>query len=112
MEWEVLAVDNICYVNYLINRKGELFDRKKDKLIASNYSHKGRPRVSIKLGEKRRQLYLAKLVAQQFIPIPDGMKDPAVGYKDGDKTNVEASNLYWIPRNRRHANQHLSSLCL
>jgi hypothetical protein len=61
--------------------------------LALCFDPKGYLRVALYFGEKRKTQKVHRLVAQAFIPNPDGK--PEVNHKDGDKTNNHAGNLEW-----------------
>lgn len=48
---------------------------------------------------------LATLVAINFVPNPDNLK--YVGFKDGNKLNVDSSNLYWFNYTRKKVRKHI-----
>ncbi len=52
---------------------------------------------------KQKNFYIHRLVAETFIPNPDGK--PFVNHIDGDKSNNSADNLEWVTvtENNRHA---------
>lgn len=47
----------------------------------------------------RGSVSVAQLVARTFVPNPDNL--PYVGYLDGNRSNVDASNLYWTDKKKR-----------
>jgi uncharacterized protein (DUF433 family) len=61
--------------------------------------------ISDKVG-RRCHKYAHRLVAECFIPNPDGLRE--VNHKDFDKTNNKAENLEWIShrQNQAHAARH------
>lgn len=91
------------YSKYAITRTGEVFEIESGDQILPNSPNKGRPRVRLYKDAtgKKVQAYLCKLVAETYVLKPESLEgnDPAVEYKDGDKGNINASNLYWVPRN-------------
>lgn len=50
----------------------------------------------MKPGEKRKTRYIHRLVAEAFIPNPDGLEQ--VNHKDYNKQNNSVDNLEWITR--------------
>lgn len=90
------------FKRYSIHDSGNIIDTVKNKFVYWSSKHKGMPRVRlIADGETAsKQHYVAKVIAKAFIDIPDDVgENPAVGYKDGNKNNVAASNLFWKRRN-------------
>ena len=61
--------------------------------LALSFDPKGYLRVSLYFGEKRKTQKVHRLVAQAFIPNPDGK--PEVNHKDGNKANNHVGNLEW-----------------
>lgn len=57
-----------------------------------------------------RTCLLHRLVAESFIPNPDG--NPQVNHKDGNKINNHRSNLEWVTRkkNVKHSFEKLSRI--
>lgn len=54
----------------------------------------GYPRVVLKINEKNKSISIHRMVAETFIPNPEG-KDQ-VNHINGDKQNNRASNLEWV----------------
>ncbi len=61
------------------------------------HMHSGKLTLPSKLkepkGGKRKQISIHRLVAETFIPNPDGL--PCVNHKDENKTNNHVDNLEW-----------------
>lgn len=64
--------------------------------IKTTIKDNGYESVKIKPFNKLRTLYVHRLVAEAFIPNPNGYKD--VDHKDGNKMNNVVSNLEWVTR--------------
>lgn len=61
--------------------------------------------VGLATNQIRRNYYVHQLVAEAFIPNPEGKSE--VNHKDYDKTNNAASNLEWVTRLENvHYSQH------
>lgn len=62
----------------------------------------GKQCVELWCDGKRQTHSLASLIAEAFVPNPDGSR--MVGHKDGDSLNNAIENLYWMhTANRRRA---------
>lgn len=63
-------------------------------------------RITLAKGGKRVQKYLHRLLAEYFIPNPNGL--PQVNHKDGNKLNCKIENLEWVTvqENVIHAYKH------
>lgn len=55
------------------------------------------------IGKARKSISVHRLVAEHFLPNPDGL--PEVNHKDGNRQNNEAENLEWVTKsaNIRHS---------
>lgn len=63
----------------------------------------GYPSITLSREGRRRSIWVHRLVAEAFIPVPDGKTE--VNHKDGDKWNCSVGNLEWVTRseNIKHA---------
>lgn len=61
------------------------------------------PRLILKLEGKAKAYLVHRLVAEMFVPNPDGL--PCINHLDGDKSNPHPMNLEWCThqQNMRHA---------
>lgn len=66
----------------------------KPKLLAFDPDRGGYLRVRLCKDGKKRGWFVHRLVAQAFVPNPDGK--PFVNHIDEDRTNNHASNLEWV----------------
>lgn len=75
------------------------------KIITPQLNHKGYLVVELRDGQSRKVKFVHRLVAQAFIPNPDGK--PEVNHRDGGKFNNHVDNLEWVTRieNMNHAVQ-------
>lgn len=84
--------------NYLINKKGDIFSLILKKCI-NTYLDKETQQLKVFLKEKDRSItpYVARLVAETFIPKPDNLKNKKliVRYHDNNKLNTSVKNLFW-----------------
>lgn len=61
------------------------------------------PRIILQVDGKAKAYLIHRLVAEVFVPNPDGL--PCINHKDGDKSNPHPENLEWCThqQNMRHA---------
>lgn len=90
-----------------VNELGEVYRLKGDgKVLAAQIKtgRNGRYRlVTAQVNRKQKRFYVHRLVAEAFIPNPDGL--PEVNHIDGNPANNRAENLEWCTRaeNCQHA---------
>ncbi len=91
------------FEDYLIFRDGRVFSFKTNKYLKPRNNTKGYYQVVLSQPEKKYIKYIARLVAQAFIPNPDNK--PEINHIDGDKANNNVYNLEWVTRseNMLHA---------
>lgn len=65
----------------------------KGTMITINMNPNGYQQVTLKVNRKSTTKYIHRLVAEYFVPNPQGL--PCVNHIDGDKTNNLPSNLEW-----------------
>ena len=75
--------------DYIINRNGTIFSKKRNNYLKPRLNTKGYLRVYI----KRKHVFIHRLVAQKFIPNPKSL--PQVNHKDGNRQNNNVDNLEW-----------------
>lgn len=87
------------YVNSPIAGGQRLFPARQVKTRAP----KGYPSFNACVGRRKKTLYVHRILAELFIPNPDGK--PCINHIDGDKGNFALSNLEWCTHleNMRHA---------
>lgn len=88
---------------YLINRKGDVFSIRSNRIISQRLDKYGYLRVNLYEGTKNHTVTVHRLVAKAFVPNPNNL--PEVNHIDGDKTNNNADNLEWVSssENQKHA---------
>lgn len=91
---------------YGITNKSRVVNLKEGTLLKPKVDATGYLKVTMFLEGRRVEKRVHRLVAEYFIPNPDGL--PIVNHLDGDKTNADISNLEWTtPKgNAIHALEH------
>ena len=85
-------------------RTGEMFTVPRRHVLSQGTFWTGYKKIVITSESgKRETLSVHRLVAEAFVPNPNGL--PQVNHKDGNKTNNHYSNLEWVTQtdNIRHA---------
>lgn len=97
------------YENYMVSNKGRVKSLAKSygqyHLITPSVNSKsGYVYVSLYKGNKRKNINLARLVAQTFLP-NHSTETNTVNHKDGNKQNNSVENLEWLTQsqNNKHA---------
>lgn len=65
------------------------------KILATYDNGNGYAYISLKLGRKRKNYYVHRLVASSFLPTPT-IENAVVDHKDHNRMNNCASNLQWV----------------
>lgn len=91
-------VSNLGRVRSLDRETEDTLGRKrkwKGQILNPTISNNGKGYLRVRLSEdgKRTDFRVHRLVAEAFIQNPDNKTD--VGFKELDKSNVSAENLYW-----------------
>ena len=77
-----------------VNDNGRLYNKPvSGKIMRQTVKSNGYKSVSLTKDGKSKSFYVHRLVADAFIPNPDGL--PMVNHKDEDKTNNFVDNLEW-----------------
>jgi hypothetical protein len=79
--------------NYIINRNGTIFSKKRNKYLKPYDNGKGYLRVDVSINDKRKTYTVHRLVAEKYIPNPNDL--PQVNHIDGNKQNNNVENLEW-----------------
>jgi hypothetical protein len=89
--------------DYEITREGNVINKHTGRMLKLQPNGKGYLRFAVQTENGKRFVFVHRLVAQIYVPNPDGK--PQVNHIDGDKTNNNADNLEWVTNadNRRHA---------
>jgi hypothetical protein len=94
--------------HHTINVDGEVINTETGKSKSIWVSKIGYPCVSISEHGSNKNLYIHRIVAEAFIPNPEGKK--TVNHIDGDKTNNFISNLEWATFSENMAHAYSSGL--
>lgn len=84
------------YPHLLISSKGRVVSILNDREIKPFVSNRGYQRVALCLNRKLKNYHVHRLVAEAFIPNPNGYD--TVDHIDGNKLNNNVDNLQWISR--------------
>lgn len=77
---------------YLVSNLGNIFSKSKKRLLKFK-NNKGYYNVSLSKNGKPHHKIVHRLVAEAFIPNPEGFRE--INHKDEDKTNNHVDNLEW-----------------
>lgn len=82
------------FPNYMISNLGNVYSKRSKRLLKLALKKSGYMYVGLSdINKKLNHLRVHRLVAEAFIPNPDGL--PEVNHKDEDKTNNRVDNLEW-----------------
>ena len=84
------------YPHLLISTKGRVVSITHDKELKTFISNRGYRRVALCWGKAHKTVHVHRLVAEAFIPNPNGYD--TVDHIDGNKLNNNVENLQWISR--------------
>lgn len=79
---------------YEVSSLGNVRNAKRKKVIAPFHLRGGARIVNLSIRGKRKSVRVARMVAETFLPNPDGL--PYVGHSDGDLSNDRIDNLKWM----------------
>ncbi len=79
---------------YQISSDGEVFNKRRGKLAKTCVESSGYVKIGLYMDGKTYSRSVHRLVAEAFIPNPEGL--PQVHHKDGDKANNTVTNLEWV----------------
>lgn len=97
------------YDNFLINKSGEVLNKKTNNVLRPYLHKSGYYELSIPLGKrgKVKLIKIHKALAETFIPNPNNL--PVVNHIDEDKTNYSLDNLEWVTHGE-NTRKHLEIL--
>lgn len=84
---------NILDSNYDVSNTGQIRNRKSQRVLKQQFNHNGYPVITIYVGDRKRTLFVHRLVAMAFIPNPNNY--PQINHKDEIKTHNAVTNLEW-----------------
>lgn len=92
----ILTYNDYTYKDYKIAKDGDL--RRGKQIIPSYVSRDGYHIVNISKDNKSSSVFLHKILSQMFLENPENCE--FVEYIDGNKNNVNVSNLRWISKDK------------
>lgn len=78
---------------YAVSNRGRLKDMKTERIISLSDNGTGYLRLRTRVNGRSRYFSLHRLVAQAFIPNPEGL--PYVDHVNGDRGDNRVENLRW-----------------
>lgn len=84
------------YPHLIVSNTGKVRSLLLDREIKAFVSNRGYLRVALCKGKRKRYVHVHRLVAEAFIPNPNGYD--TVDHIDGNKLNNNADNLQWLSR--------------
>ena len=89
--------------NYEVNQFGEIRHKQRKHILKPRSNNGGYLYVNFKINGKNTNFAVHRIVANAFIPNPNGYTE--VNHKDYDKTNNRVENLEWVnsSQNKIHA---------
>ena len=78
---------------YAITEDGQVWNYRLKRFIKSYDNGFGYLKISLRKDKKVKKYYIHRLVAEAYIPNPDGLK--YINHKDEDKHNCNVDNLEW-----------------
>ena len=79
---------------YAVTSCGKVWSYRRKMFLKPYYNHKGYLLVDLRKGGIRKQTTIHRLVAEAYIPNPDGLD--TVNHIDENKENNSSSNLTWM----------------
>ena len=90
------------YPNYTIDEDGIIYSKTRNKYLKPILIQGGYYSVNLCLDGKGYYKLIHRLVAEHFIPNPEGLEE--VDHIDRNPANFNASNLRWVSRLDNHQN--------
>lgn len=95
MRWEYVREFD---TKYSVREDGRVWNNETNKEVSAWKDKNGYKIVSLRMKHKTINRRVARLVAEAFIPNPDGL--PEVNHIDEDKSNDRICNLEWVTRSQ------------
>lgn len=91
------------YNHYEVNQFGQIRHKKRQQILRPRSNNGGYQYVNFKINGKNTNFAVHRIVANAFIPNPNGYTE--INHKDYDKTNNCVDNLEWVTssQNKQHA---------
>jgi hypothetical protein len=91
------------YPNYAISSDGIVLNKRHNKYVKASRNHWGYMVVGLSVNKKRFSHQIHRLIANAFIPNPEGKTQ--INHIDGNKSNNCIENLEWVTpsENKIHA---------
>ena len=88
---------------YKVSDDGKVMTTKTGRILKPNINYRGYEKVCLFKADRKKRVYVHRLVAMTFIPNPEDK--PQVNHIDGDKRNNKVSNLEWVTNeeNMKHS---------
>jgi hypothetical protein len=96
------------YENYNIYDNGDVENVLTHKILQGSISENGYKYYRLSKDNAKHMFYAHRLVAEAFIPNPNGL--PVVNHKDGNKLNNNVDNLEWVTYSENIAHAHKNEL--
>ena len=84
----------IEHPNYEVNELGQIRHKKRKQILSPRSNNGGYQYVNFKVDGKNTNFAVHRIVANAFIPNPNGYTE--INHKDYDKTNNCVENLEWV----------------
>lgn len=99
LEWRQV----LEHQNYEVNNLGQVRHKKRKQILKPRSNNGGYQYVNFKIEGKNTNFGVHRIVANAFIPNPNGYAE--VNHKDYDRTNNCIENLEWVTssQNKQHA---------
>lgn len=92
---------------YAVTENGRVWSYRKNDFLIPTLNEQGYYKVTLfDNNDKKRCIYIHKLVALTYIPIPQSEEELTVDHIDRNKTNNTVSNLRWVTRSVQNQNQN------